>query len=247
MRNLFFILLMLFFTACSQTNHKYAIIQEGDKNGVIDETGYVTVKPIYEQIFNFDGMSGYIEHPNFINLHWIHDTSSKEYAFVQNIDGKFGIINTKGKLLLKPIYDSITYFFNGFIRIEEGGNFGLVDRKFNVVLKPTYNNIQEFVGGIAILHHKNKYGCINDKMELKIKPTYDRIYFQQEDFLRTTLNGKWGYLDNKCNVLSKAIYDYGYDFSNGFAKVILKDKIGYLNPDGKLITKQIFTKESASF
>jgi hypothetical protein len=248
MRRLILITFAIFtLTSCYQPKHQYTVVQEGDKDGVINETGYVTVKPIYKHVFNFDELGGYIKHPSFINLHWLHDKTSSPYAFVQNVDGKFGVIDPKGKLLLKPVYDSITYFFNRFLRIEVGGLYGLVDRDFNIVLKPTYDEIGEFVGDIAILKHKDKYGCINSKMELKVKPTYDRIYFQQEEFLRTTLNGKWGFLDDKCNVLSKAIFDYAYDFSNGYAKIILDGKVGFIDSNGKLISKQIFTEKTGSF
>ncbi len=244
---LYFISFILLLNGCSQSTIKYAVIQEGTKDGVIHESGYVTVKPIYNHIFEFDGQNATFDHPHLLNLHWIHNKKSEAYAIVQNTNGKFGIINQQGKLLLKPIYDTVTYFFNGFLRIEVGGKFGLVDTDFRIVLKPTYDHISEFVGDIAILRHKEKFGCINRDMELKIKPTYDRIYFQQESFLRTKIEEKWGYLDNQCNVLSKPIYDYGYDFSNGFAKVILDEKIGYLNTKGRLISKPIFTKESAAF
>ncbi len=247
MKSLYLALLLFVFVGCSQSTIKYTVVQEGTKDGVIHESGYIVVKPIYEHIFEFDGQSATFDHPHLINLHWIHNKSSEAYAVVQNTDGKFGIINQQGNLLLKPIYDSVTYFFNGFLRIEVGDKFGLVDTDFNIVLKPTYDYIGEFVGDIALLHHKEKFGCINRDMDLKIKPTYDRIYFQQESFLRTKIEEKWGYLDNQCNVLAKPIYDYGYDFSNGFAKVILDEKIGYLSSTGKLITKPIFTKESAGF
>ena len=237
----------IFFIGCGQPQSKYAIVQEGDKDGVLDKAGYIEVKPIYKQIFDFSGDDAFFNHPHLINLHWIHNQASQAYAIVENIDGKYGIINQKGKLLLKPIYDSITYFFDGFARIQVGDKYGLINTDFKIVLKPTYDYISEFTGNIAILHHKDKYGCINKKMELKIKPTYDRIYFQQEDFLRTTLDKKWGYLDNQCNVLSKPIFDYGYDFSNGIAKVVSDGKVGYLNSKGNLIVKPIFTKESSPF
>ena len=237
----------IFLVGCNQPETRYAIIEESDKDGVIHESGYVIVKPIYKQIFDFDGNYEFFNHPHFINLHWIHNQANQAHAIVQNIDGKFGIINQQGKLLLKPIYDSITYFFDGFARIQIGDRYGLIDTNFKIILKPTYDYISEFTGDIAILHHKEKYGCINKDMELKIKPTYERIYFQQEDFLRTSLDNKWGYLDNQCNVLSKPIFDYAYDFSNGIAKVVLDEKVGYLNSKGDLITKPIFTKESSPF
>ena len=244
---LFSLFFLLITSGCSNYQTHYAVVQEGDKDGLLHESGYIVIKPIYNHITNFTGDEAVYEHMHPINLHWIHNRGSKAYAIVVNSNEKYGAVDINGKLLLKPIYDSITYFFNGYARVEVGGKFGLINENFEVVLKPTYDYIQEFVGDIAILESNNKYGCINKNMELKIKPSYDRIYFQQEKFLRTQIEGKWGYLDHQCNILAKPIFDYAYDFSNGYAKVLLDDKIGYLSPNGELITKPIFTKESASF
>ena len=250
MKTNFYCILVIFIlsiTGCNQKQNQLTIIQEFDKKGVINQSGYVIVKPIYKQILNFDGSDNFITHPNFANLHWLHNKSDQAYSIVQNINNKYGVINQKGQLLLKPVYDSITYFFDGFMRIQVGNNYGLVDEDFNIVLKPRYNEVTEFTEDIAIIKHNGKYGCIDKNMRLKIKPTYDKIYFQQEEFLRTTLNDKWGYLDNKCNVLSKPVFDYAYDFSNRIAKVIIHNKVGYINSEGRLLSKAIFKDESSSF
>lgn len=250
MKAIFYIsllVLIIAITGCNQKQKQFTIVQEGNKEGVVNQSGYVVVKPIYKQVLRFDGSDNFINHPNFVNLHWIHNQSNQAYAMVKDINNKFGVINQKGELLLKPIYDSITYFFDGFMRIQIGNHYGLVDESFNIVLKPQYDMINEFTESIAIIKNNGKYGCINKDMIIKIKPTYDKIYFQQEEFLRTTLDNKWGYLDDKCNVLVKPIFEYAYDFSNGIAKVILHNKVGYLNSDGKLLSKPIFKDDSSSF
>lgn len=238
---------ILFITGCNQKQKQFTVIQEGNKKGVINQSGYIVVKPIYKEVFRFDENDNFVTHPNFLNLHWVHDKSDNAYAIIQDINNKFGVINQKGQLLLKPIYDSITYFFDGFMRIQVGNYYGLVNENFEIVLKAKYDKISDFTEDIAIIEHNGKFGCINRNMELKIKPIYDKIYFQQEEFLRTTLNNKWGYLDNKCNVLTKPKFDYAYDFSNNIAKVIIHNNVGYINNNGKLLSKSIFKDDSSSF
>lgn len=242
-----FLLGVLLLTGCNQKQKQVTIVQEGNKKGLVNESGYVVVKPIYKQVFSFDGSDNAINHPNFLNLHWIHNQANQAYSIVQNTNNKFGVINQEGDLLLKPIYDSISYFFDGFMRIQVGDKYGLVDEDFKIVLKPIYDEVSEFTNNIALIKNHNKYGCINRDMEVKIKPSYDKIYFQQEEFLRTTLNDKWGYLDNQCNVVAKPIFDYAYDFSNKIAKVIIHNKVGYINSDGELLSKAVFKDESSSF
>ena len=237
----------ILFAGCNQPQTQNIVVEHGDKYGAINRTGYIAVKSVYKQVYDFRGNYAYFDHPHLINLHWIHNSKSKAYAIVQNIDKKFGIIDENGQQIVKPIYDSITYFFDGFARIQVGKKYGLMNEDFKIVLKPIYDNVAEFTGNIAIIENNNKYGCINKKMELKIEPSYTRIYLQKNNILRTNINNKWGYLDNQCNILTKATFDYGYNFSNGIAKVVINGKIAYLNAKGKLITKPIFTKESANF
>jgi len=238
---------ILFIAGCGQPEKRYTVVQENTKDGVIDNSGYVVVKPVYKHIFNFVGDGKKFDHEHLINLHWIENKDSEAYAIVENIDGKYGAINQKGDILLKPIYDSISYFFDGYARIEVSGKYGLINRDFKIVLKPKFDYIQEFTNDVAIIMQNNRYGCLNKDMELKIKPNYDRIYLQQENFLRTYMDNRWGYLDDQCNILVKPIYDYGYDFSNGSAKVIIDGRVGYINQDGKLISKPIFTQNSGTF
>ena len=247
MKFVYTIITIILFTGCIQKQTQFTVIKEANKKGVINQSGYVIVKPIYKEIFNFDGNDDFMNHPHYLNLHWINYESNKAYAIVQNVNNKYGVINQEGKLLLKPIYDSITYFFEGFMRIQIGKKYGLVNENFEVVLKPTYDEIHEFVEKIALVKNDNKWGCINKDIKVKIKPTYDKIYLQQEDFLRTTLNNKWGYLDNKCNIVSNPTYDYAYNFSNGIAKIVIKNNIGYIDQNGDLLSKTIFKENSSSF
>jgi len=241
-----FVTFGLLLTGCSFKDPQYSIVNENNKDGIINQDGYVVVKPQYKQILNFDTLDTMALNKYFILFNSFED-NSEPYAIIQDTNGKYGVMNQHGKLLLKPIYDSVTYFFDGFMRVEIGGNFGLVDQNFKVILKPIYTSISPFTDNIAIVEHKGHFGCINKDMELKISPKYDAIYFQQEDFLRIRLNGKWGYLDNECNILSKPIYDYVYNFSNNIAKVILNNKVGYINSEGKMLSKQIFETKSLSF
>jgi len=165
----------------------------------------------------------------------------KPYSIIKNKLDKLGIIdNTSGKILIKPYYNSISSFFNGYSKIEINGKFGLLDKNFEVVLKPIYSFIGQFIDNVAIVKEYDKYGCIDKNLNFKIKPIYDNIYLKQEKNLRIQLNTKWGYLDDNCNILVKPIYDYGYNFSNGIAKVIINNQERYINIKGKLLNQTKF-------
>lgn len=58
--------------------------------------------------------------------------------------GKWGIIDTKGNVLIKPEYDELSNPINGAIYVNKGGKFGFYDENMELVLKPTYNFIGAF-------------------------------------------------------------------------------------------------------
>lgn len=232
-------------TGCTKAP-EYAAIDVGNKEGLIKNNSQVVVKPIFKRVSSLQGIEENYQHPNYLNIHWFHDNGEKRYAVVEDTKGKLGIIDTEGEMKAKPIYDSISSRFNGFIKVEVGNKFGLLDENFDVVLKPIYDDIGEFIYDTAIIKYNDKYGCIDKKMQMKLKPVYDQIYLLNEDTRRVELNGKWGFVDTMCNVVVKPSFDYMENFSNGIAKFKNNDHWGYIKPDGTLISKNVF-KQGDSF
>jgi hypothetical protein len=234
------LLSIVLLAGCSTKLQNEAVIHINGKDGLLNEDSQVTIKPIYKSISRFEGDDFTYQHPNYLNIHWIENESENSYAIVENIDGKFGIINKDGKLELKIIYDSIGRFYNGFAKIEVNNKFGLVNENFEVVVKPIYDEALEFVYNTIIVKKYGKYGCLNKDLELKIVPSLDMIYLQHEGFKRVEQNNKWGFLDTNCNFLVKPNFDYVNDFTNGFAKVKTNNQWGFLDTEGEFLVKPIF-------
>ena len=240
MKYLFISIVFILFVGCSSKVAQKTIVDVNDKDGVINGNGDVIVKPIYQRVHNFSESNETYDHLNYVNIHWFHDDSDKQFAIVENIDGKFGVINAKGQLVLKVIYDHIGSFFNGYARIKLNKKYGLINKDFEIVQKPIYDDIKEFVFNTAIVIYNGKYGCLDKDVKLVLKPIYDMIYIQKEDRKRIQLDDKWGFIDRDCKIIAKPIYNYAYDFSNGFAKVKNANKWAYLKKDGTLLTNTIF-------
>ena len=230
----------LIFSGCGAKFSHDTVVNEGGKDGLLNTNGELTVKPLYKNLKTFKGENDKYYHPNYVNIHWVHDSSDNSFAIVKGTNDKFGIIDRHGNLKLKMIYDHIGSFFNGFAKIELNGKYGFINEDFEVVLKPAYDEVQEFVYETAIVKEGKKYGCVDKNMELKIKPLFDMIYIQSEGFKRIELDDKWGFIDKNCDFVVKPVFDYAYDFRNGFAKVKNHNLWGFLDTEGKLLTKQIF-------
>ncbi len=237
-------LAILFFTGCS-TKEEIAIVNEKGKYGALDNNSNVVIKPVYDELSSFDDRKNKnikTNHPNVLNLHWLHNYYGDEYAIAE-YNGKYGVVNKNNELVIKPIYDSISKLFNGFSVIKLDEKYGFLDDKFEVVQKPIFRDAREFLGNVTFVQSNanGKWGCITKDMDLKINDEYDEVYNLYDGFARTVKDGKWGYINDKCEVVVIPSYDYAYDFSKGFAKVQKNGHIAYINEKGEEITKNIFT------
>ncbi|MDC0933638.1 WG repeat-containing protein, partial [Arcobacteraceae bacterium] len=162
--NIVVLLSIVFLTGCSTKIQNESVITINSKEGLLKENGEIAVKPVYKSISSFEGDDFKYQHPNNFNIHWIENNFESTYAVVSNEEGKFGIINKEGELLIKPIYDSIGRYYNGFAKIELNNKFGLINEDFDVSVKPIYDEALEFVYDTIIVKKFNKYGCIDKNL-----------------------------------------------------------------------------------
>ena len=60
--------------------------------------------------------------------------------FVSSKDGKFGLIDKKGNVIVDYIYDDVMEQNDyGFVAVKKDGKWGSVNSKGSVVQEPTYN------------------------------------------------------------------------------------------------------------
>ncbi len=236
--------ILLSFTACS-VKKEVVVINENDKYGFLSDDGKILVKPIYDDLSNFDDLQNKnikTEHPNVINLHWLHNYCGDEYAIAE-YKGKYGIINRDNKMLVKPIYDSISKLFNGFFVIGLDDKYGYMNKKLEVVQKPIFKKAREFESEISFVQStaNNKWACLGKDMQLKSEHDYDEVYSFYNGFSRVVKDGKWGFINSKCELIIEPKYDYAYDFTKGVAKVKYGNHVAYINTKGENVTKNIFT------
>lgn len=235
---------LLFLSGCSSKD-EVTIVEEKGKFGVLKSNSEKSVKPIYEELSWFDDEKNKnvkVEHPHLFNFHWIHDYNGPEYAIVK-YEGKYGIINKDNKMIVKPIYDSISKLYNGFSVVEQDGKFGYLNEKFELVQEAVFLNAREFSADVTFVQSPSseKWGCITKEMDLKIDGVYDEVYSFNENFARVVKDGKWGFVNSECKEIVSPKYEYVYDFSNDYAKVEENGSISYINKKGEKITKDVFT------
>lgn len=217
------------------TNFKdgFAIVSRDDgKPFYIDITGRKLAAPVFEEAWLFtDGLAGV------------------------KINGKWGFIDRRGKLVIPAKFDSADGFCRGRavvgMRIGETIKFGFIDKAGRYTLRPSVNYITAFADGIALFSNNAKfvqrstyfvvdggalYGLIDPTGKIIVEPKFDSISRFHEGFAEAVSAGRTGFIDKAGKWLE------GFDgyvtrwFSEGLAATYVAGKgYGYADKNAKFV------------
>lgn len=257
-----------------------AYVLVGDKMGIIDSQGNEIIKPKYHYVSRFENgarlasimkeervnsyitrtkkYSGFLDEDGDEILPFIFDDAqpflSTGLAAVSK-DGKYGMINIKGRYVLEPRFDIVTDFDNGYASIacdvSRGtynryldGKFGIVNDKGEIVVDCQYYYIGSFKNGMAtiLLNSKyDRYGYVSTSGEILIEPQYTDANSFEGDVARVTDQSSKSFLINsKGEAVSDKTFSYIGQFSCGYATLtprVSNGVNGYMDPSGKIYSK----------
>ncbi|MGI4862908.1 MAG: WG repeat-containing protein [Janthinobacterium lividum] len=145
-----------------------------------------------------------------------------QHLGVVKLNGKFGCINRKGKLIIKNEWDWILqgYGRNDFL-IEKDSLYGFIDRKGHCFIKPQFADADLFREGLAPVSDGKKHGFINKKGRIVISLIYDDVFMGFHNGLSDVeRNDSCGYIDKKGKVVIPLIYEQAYPFMSAYAQVL---------------------------
>lgn len=119
-----------------------------------------------------------------------------------NIDGKWGFIDTTGKMVIKPQFDRVDGFADGFAPVLKEGRWFYIDRNGEDVFQKKYDAAFGFRHGLARVRNM-----------MDGKP-------------------KWNYIDTSGSDVLQTPLDYGGDFSEELAFAKVDGKVGYIDKKG---------------
>ncbi len=65
---------------------------------------------------------------------------------VQEINGKYGVIDTKGQWIIEPLYENIGLFNKGVAPFCQNQKWGILNSRGEIIFKPKYPFISSFIG-----------------------------------------------------------------------------------------------------
>lgn len=96
-------------------------------------------------------------------------------------NGKFGIIERTGKVIIPSLYDHIGFYDNGVVHVQQADKEGIIDENTGKILIPVqYDNIYPIAKDLSYIRQGSfkdgKYGLINHKLgKILLTTQYDDI------------------------------------------------------------------------
>ena len=153
--------------------------------------------------------------------------------FIQN--EKYGIINSKGEIIIPCIYDDLKNSTTELFCARKGHKWGIVDFMKGIEALPCeYEDIRGVSEGIIFVKQRNLWHAISINNDKIFSISCDDIKSYAEGFARIKRNGKWGFIDKAGNEIIECKYQKAYDFHNGYARITLdKNSKGIINQSGE--------------
>lgn len=232
---------------------RWDTIDEEAKQYYLDTAGRVVLAIAFEdscQAFPF------AEDMAAVNIGF-SDTGSRS-------DGKWGYIDKRGKIVIRPQFDYAEGFSEGLARIRIGlvkaGKWGFVDKTGAVVIKPEYIQADDFRDGLARVYIGGRWGEVTpvggkwgfiDKTGSRIIETeLDYVESFSEGFAKFRKDGKWGFIDTSGRTAIQPKYDYVADFSEGLCAVEIGasrkngikglGKWGFIDKTGRMVIDPVY-------
>lgn len=169
----------------------------------------------------------------------------KEGLCAVQVGGKWGFINTSGKIVIPCQYDKVWGFENGAAVVMSNDKFGLINKSGKLLAPLQYKDYdyvpQPFDGVVCVnigigSNDKRIYKCIDiEGKTLFTKPARVPLEFS-EGLASIWVSDGYGVIDKNGDfVIPVGAFDYIMEFKNGVAEVQKGILRGFINKSGQFI------------
>lgn len=247
----------------------FSVVEQGGqwKYGYINLQGKVVVPPQFLSVGTFNNGKTVVQLPdkryaiidskgtilNTFPYEFVGDISEGMLFFKEKLDGKFGLMDQNGKIIVAPKYEEVESFRNGTAIVGEGDKiikFGVIDKNGNYNIPPKYHHIQflgenRFAVGIPIsdeaTYLPSKYGIADNKGTVLT----DFIYYGVSEYIKdlaSVYDNKFTYFIDKqgkrVDSLPKVEGSGTLTMLDNIIKANVDYRLSYYDKSGKLIWSQ---------
>ncbi len=233
-----------------KTTYRYCT---GGKWGYIDPSGKWLKPAEYECALDFQGDLARVR----IKGKWgavsrnFQIVVEPRYDFIEQmlqVDGRtlfaigqdrvaFGFIDERGEIAIKPSFEEVGEYHNGYVRIRQEGLWGYANRQGEVVIQARYMDAGDFHEGCARVRNARSWGYI-DTLGNNVTP---QKYLRAGDFREglAWVQGEkfFGFVDLEGKIAITPAFSAVGDFSEGLAPAKRKGAYGLIDRKGNWVVQ----------
>jgi hypothetical protein len=172
-----------------------------------------------------------VEPGQYADLHFV----DAELLAVKNSLGKYGVIDTKGELVINFEYDGIAKFNDDVALVSRNGEYWYIDKNGLPIIENKYQDGNNFSESLGAVKQNNMWGFIDLLGNVSIEYQFEEIKPFIESRAAVKIDSKWGYVDKSGEVLVWPQFDQVNNFREGIAAIRFGDKWGFVNSRGDII------------
>ena len=249
---------------CGEMSEGFVYAAKGEKYGYLNARGEIIVDFKYNNASDFsnglavvekDSLSGYIDTTGQVVIDFVYDWAEPfrgDYPARMRKNGKFGLINRQGEVLVEPVYSAIGDFSDGYFLAARENTYGFINLRGEEVIPFEFNFGQtalsesRFIGGNAKVFQKIKkdvWTAVIDTAGKKVVPAiFEDLGIFSNRLMPVKKKGKWGYADGKLNLVIPYLYDEAGSFQDTVARVSKNGLFGLIDTLGKPVIPLQFTE-----
>src|SRR5690606_13528066 len=90
-------------------------------------------------------------------------------------NGRYGFIDSRGRLRIANRYEEVQKFSDGFTAIKILNKWGFINQQDNISVQPIYDEVWPFKRGYALVRQKDFFGLIDQSGKQVLPARYDKI------------------------------------------------------------------------
>lgn len=122
-------------------------------------------------------------------------------------DGKFGFVDSRGRLRIANRYEDIGEFHHGLAPVKLLGKWGFINPADQIVIQPTYDATENFEHRSVYVVRNRKAGLIDAKGNVLLELRYDSIQRLPGQLILLTLGSLKGLADSNGRILIEPRFD----------------------------------------
>jgi hypothetical protein len=164
-------------------------------------------------------------------------------------NGKWGFMDTTGKVAIAPRLPDQTSFHDGLARSQDDGKTIFIDPAGKIVLRPAFDIVRDFSEGLAavnigeqrypvigVIEKTGRWGYIDKTGKLALPMKFTQADGFSEGLAAVHLGQRAGFIDHRGKMMFEAPFDVSWGFHEGIVLVKSQLKMIYLDRSGRRLS-----------